>query len=106
MNSPSEGSSVKPLTPVPVLRTSCIKLVAHVNIFRWNITDECLQRRWIRRIDYRAGTAIHAVSSGKHVLARLQYVGQSDIVLVLDHVNPKDLQNKKNLPGGNSCNET
>ena len=106
MNSPSEGSSVKPLTPLPVLRTSCIRLVAHVNIFRWDITDECLQRRWMRRNDYRAGTAIHAVSSGKHVLARLQYVVQSDIVLVLDNVNPEDLQKKKNFLGGNSCKET
>lgn len=57
--------------------------------------DDCPQRRWVRRIDYRAGAAIHAVSGGKHVLARLQYVVQSDIVLVLDHVNPKDLQIKR-----------
>jgi hypothetical protein len=47
---------------------------------------------------YRAGTAVHAVSGGEHVLARLQHVLQSDVVLVLDDVNPKDLQNKtKNL---------
>ena len=41
---------------------------------------------------YRAGTAVHAVSGGEHVLARLQHVLQSDVVLVLDDVNPKDLQ--------------
>jgi len=51
-------------------------------------------------------TAIHAVSGGKHVLARLQYVVQSDIDLVLDNVNPEDLQKKKNFLGGNSCKET
>ena len=50
-----------------------------------------LREDGVRRLDYRAGTAIHAVSRSKHVRARLQHVLQSHIILVLDHVNPKDL---------------
>lgn len=42
--------------------------------------------------NYRAGTPIHAVASSKHVCSRLQHILQGHVVLVFDHVNPKDLQ--------------
>jgi len=54
-----------------------------------------LREDGFRRLDYCPGTAIHAVSRSKHVHARQQHNLQSHIVLVLDHVNPKDLLNKK-----------
>jgi hypothetical protein len=66
--------------------------------YRWFIPSEKMGSRELLIGYYRAGTAVHAVSGGEHVLARLQHVLQSDVVLVLDDVNPKDLQNKtKNL---------
>lgn len=96
MNSPRDGSSVKPLTPFPLLNTSWREVC-----YTCNVTCRWLCIKLYSIIVYRAGTSIHTIPSCYHIFSWLQYIIEGDIIRIVYHVNSKDLHGKHNIRGRN-----
>jgi hypothetical protein len=96
MNSPREGSIVKPFTPFPVLKISCDKSEQHP-ILWWKVGEN----EWEWKYILGGIITVHELPYMQYPAAIMLVPGcstssdlHSRIVLVFDHVDPKDLQNR------------